>query len=105
MSRDNDLGGSYRTTRELMMIASDRLPAEARRALANAVENWVPQPFVTKYRRGQLDAADIVQRVALWDRKELAARENQRARAVGPYKGNTPDKPAPLPRTRRRTRR
>jgi hypothetical protein len=36
--------GSYRTTKANMMRAFDRLPPEARAALADAVGNWVPQP-------------------------------------------------------------
>ncbi len=69
------------------MLADDRLPPEARRALASAVEDWVPQPLLTKYRRGTT-AADIAAFVALWDRQELAKRERQRAGAIGPYSGN-----------------
>ena len=44
--------GNYKTTPELMMKAFDKLPPEVRNALANAKENYVPQVFLTKYRRG-----------------------------------------------------
>jgi uncharacterized protein DUF6525 len=48
----NVRGGNYRTTKENAMKAFDKLPPEARSALANAVEDWVPQPFLTKLWRG-----------------------------------------------------
>ena len=89
---ENHRGGSYRSTTANVMRAFDRLPAEARVALANAVENWVAQPLLTQHRRGILsDAASIVQRIELWNRLELAKLEHQRSRAIGPFKGNTPD--------------
>jgi hypothetical protein len=102
MSR-NELGGSYRTTTALAMAAYDRLPSEARHALANAVGDYVSQPLLTWYRRGDLDAVGIIRRVDLWDRLELTKREDQRRRAIGPYKGNVPT--ADRPRAVRKMRR
>lgn len=43
---------SYRTTRENVMKAFDKLPRDVRMALAEAPQNWVPQPYVTRIRRG-----------------------------------------------------
>jgi len=90
---DNSTGGSYYTTTKAMMKAYDKLPPAARQAFANSIENWVPQPLLTRYRRGWLktgsECADLVNH---WDLRELAKREEQRRRAVGPYKGNVPEK-------------
>jgi Family of unknown function (DUF6525) len=87
----NSRTGSYRTTRENVMRAFDSLPRDARAALANSVDNWVPQPLVTRYRRGILpDAAALVERIEFWNAAELAKREHHRARAIGAYKGNKP---------------
>src|SRR5262249_35338589 len=47
----NSVSRNYRTTPELMMAAFDRLPPRARRALADAVENWVAQTSHTLSRR------------------------------------------------------
>lgn len=44
--------GSYKTTRENMMKAFDKLPSEVRMALANASLNAVPQPYATMLKRG-----------------------------------------------------
>src|ERR1051326_9573218 len=96
----NARGGSYRTTTALAMAAYDRLPSEARHALADAVGNWVAQPLLTPYRRGTWDAADIVAQIDRWNRQELAKWEDQRARAVGPYKGNAPSLERPTSRGR-----
>jgi hypothetical protein len=38
----NSVSGSYQTTPELVMRAFDKLPKSARKALANAVSDWVP---------------------------------------------------------------
>jgi hypothetical protein len=46
----NHLGGTYRTTTAKMMAAYDELPPQARAALAQSVDNWVPQPLLTRYR-------------------------------------------------------
>ena len=76
------------------MKAFDKLPPTARAALANAVENWVPQPILTWHRRGRkgyVTGADIAKSVEGWNVKELAKREEQRAKAIGPYRGNVPD--------------
>jgi hypothetical protein len=94
MSSNNP--GSYRTTRENMMRAFDKLPPEVRAALANAVGNWVPQPFLTQYRRGYFSgAAELARWIEVLNARELDKRERERARAVGVYKGNRPDNPIP----------
>ncbi len=77
------------------MRAFDKLPKSAREALANAVEDWVPQPILTRHNnqwRGYETGAEIAATIAKWDREELAKREDQRRRAVGPSKGNAPDR-------------
>ena len=105
--RRNTVEGNYRTTPHLIMKAFDKLPRDARAALANAVEDWVPQPILTRHRanqRGYQTAADIVTTIAEWDRKELEERESKRRAAIGPYKGNAPD-PRHVRLSRRRARR
>ena len=80
--------GSYRTTKANMMRAFDKLPPEARAALADAVDNWVPQPILTRFRRGYAgyrDGAEIAWTLARWNAEEIAKRESQRSRGVGPY--------------------
>ena len=75
--------GSYPTTPEKMMAAFDELPPSARKALADAVENWVSQPVLTRWRRGQRgyrNGREIAERVAEWDRKEDAKIEAKRGR-------------------------
>ena len=47
----NDLGGTYPTTAPEMMAAYDELSPPERAALAQAVENWVPQPLLAGFRR------------------------------------------------------
>jgi hypothetical protein len=80
--------GNYRSTRANRMRAFDKLPPEARAALANAVASWAPQPILTDLRRGWYkNGAEIAAEIACWDRQELAKREDQRRRGVGPYKG------------------
>lgn len=69
------------------MAAFDRLPRSVRAALRDSLENWAPQPIRTRFERG-MSAKDIVKAIAKWDANELAKREDQRARAIGPYKGN-----------------
>lgn len=54
--------GSYRTTREKMMKAFDKLPPECREALANAIGNYVPQPYLTMLRRGE-SADDVIRSI------------------------------------------
>jgi hypothetical protein len=92
--RDNNIvyGGNYRTTKRAMMAAYDKLPPEARGALAQAVENWVPQPLLTEYRRTH-DADDLVVMIRLWDMAELRQRAAHRRKARGPYRGNAPEIP------------
>lgn len=87
----NGSRGSYRTTRENVMRAFDNLPPAARIALANALDNWVAQPFLTMQRRESRSGEYIAQWIEVCNARELAKREHQRARAIGPYKGNWPD--------------
>lgn len=90
MSGNSCSGHAYRTTTANAMRAFDRLPAEVRTALAHAVDNWVPQQFVTILRRGW-SVPGAVRLIETWNAQELAERERDRSRASGPYKGNQPD--------------
>lgn len=93
----NVRGGNYSTTKENAMKAFDKLPPEVRSALANAAEDWVPQPFLTWLRRGS-DVKALVAIIGSWDARELARREHDRSTARGVYKGNQPDsKPVRAP--------
>jgi hypothetical protein len=90
----NNVDGNYRTKPELMMRAYDELPEVARQAFANAVENWVPQPTLTRYRKqiaGYCTGNDIAAKIKKSDRKELEDREFDRCRGKGAYEGNAPD--------------
>ena len=81
----NTVGGKYRTTLRAKMTAFNKLPPPGRAALADAVEDWVPQPLVTAYRRGA-GVEHLVAVIAHWDRRELERRARQRERGLGPYK-------------------
>lgn len=86
--------GTYRTTPELAMAAFDKLPPVARKAFANAVANYAPQPWLTRYRRGEFKTGDeIAVWVRLYDLPQLEQWEEQRQLAIGAYKGNAPEKP------------
>jgi hypothetical protein len=86
--------GNYRTTAKAMMKAFDKLPPAARKALANAVGNWAPQPYLTLYRRGLLKTGNqIATDVRRVDLELLRKYEQQRRFAIGPYEGNAPEKP------------
>lgn len=63
--------GSYRTTRENMMRAFDRLPAPVREALRNAAFNYAPQPYATDIKRGD-DPVRVAARVSIFDRYRMA---------------------------------
>jgi hypothetical protein len=98
----NVYGGNYRTTPELSMRAFDQLPKAARQALNDAVDDWVPQPLLTGYRKGRyVTGDDIAAEVQRWDRRELAQRESDRSRASAAYRGNVPDV---MPKRRKATR-
>jgi len=97
--------GGYPTTTEAMMRAFDKLPRTVRMALANSVENWVPQPIRTRFERGQWTAPECLKRIAKWNADELAKREYQRSRAIDVYRGNAPDLDPMKARRRRRRRR
>jgi len=100
----NSHRGSYRTTKENIMRAFDKLPPEARIALANAVGNWVPQPFLTMHRREGCSGEYIARWIEVCNSRELAKWEHQRARAIGPYKGNRPDSESLQAQVKRRER-
>ena len=78
-SRNNTVGGSYRTTPVNKMRAFDKLPPETRAALANAVEDWVPQTLLTNYRRGCNDEV-----LAMMVRRYDAARARPEREATRP---------------------
>jgi hypothetical protein len=71
--------GSYRTTKPNMMRAFDKLPPEVRRALADAERNYVPQPLLTKLRRGWATPGGLVALIAHWDRLERARGDKRKA--------------------------
>jgi hypothetical protein len=77
MTSTNDRG-SYRTTKANMMAAFDKLPPEVRRALAGAEGNYVPQPLLTKLKRGSAPSLALAL-IELWDRQELARERKRRA--------------------------
>lgn len=58
--------GSYATTLEFQMAAFDKLPSEIRQRLANAVDNWVPQPLLSKWRRCG-NKALVLAEIDRWD--------------------------------------
>lgn len=82
----NTVGGNYRTTLRAKMAAFDKLPAPVRAALANAVADWAPQPFVTAY-RGGASVAYLLGVISHADQHELERRAHQRERRLGPYRG------------------
>lgn len=86
----NSVTGSYATNRTLTMAAYDKLPPELRAVFRDALDNYVPQPFVTQLRRGIHGPAALAKLLIEHDKKELQKREKQRAKAQGPYKGNVP---------------
>jgi hypothetical protein len=61
--------GSYPCTLEAKMKAFDKLPRSVRHAIANAHDDWVPQPLLTRFRRG-VSAAMLVKRIAWWNTQE-----------------------------------
>jgi hypothetical protein len=58
--------GSYPTTTEAVMAAYDKLPLLVRMALANALDDYVPQPVLTRHRRGETPV-QLVMMVKRWD--------------------------------------
>ena len=71
--------GTYRTNYHKTMAAYDKLPRVVRNALADAAQDWVPQPVLTRFRRelksGQWpsDAAErCVRMIRRWDKEERA---------------------------------
>jgi uncharacterized protein DUF6525 len=61
--------GSYRTTREAVMRAYDKLPPEVRHALQNANHDWVSQPLLSMLHR-EWKPATLVNLIKTWDRKK-----------------------------------
>lgn len=82
----NSIGGTLSTAASLR--AFDRLPPALRAAFRDAAEKWACQTIHKKFEAGRLTLADAIGTVRRWDRQELEQRADQRARAVGPYKGN-----------------
>jgi hypothetical protein len=65
------------------MAAYDKLPASARKALADAVFCWATQPLLTRWRKGlpgYRTGPDIAKTVARWDKKHLSKPENRRGK-------------------------
>jgi Family of unknown function (DUF6525) len=76
--------GNYRSTTKNRMAAFDKLPPSARKALADAVVCWAPQPLLTRWRRGlpgYRTGAEIADMIAKWDRVEIADREIKRRKS------------------------
>jgi Family of unknown function (DUF6525) len=67
----SNTSGTYRTTRAAVMRAYDKLPPVVRRALANAVFHWAPQPFLTLLRRDGWSPEEVAEEVADSDREKL----------------------------------
>lgn len=61
--------GNYQTTTENIMKAFDKLPSAVRIALANAMDNWVPQPLLSKIRAGQ-SVGKIIETIDRWNEIE-----------------------------------
>ena len=81
MSGSNNDRGSYRTTKANMMRAFDKLPTEVRRALAAAAFNYVPQPLLTRWARGDWKPETLIWLIDYWDQRELARERKRRERA------------------------
>ena len=76
-------GGSYRSKRENLMAAFDKLPRDAREALANAAFSWAVQPLLTRWRKripGYRTGSDIADTIARWDREHLYKAEIRRGK-------------------------
>ena len=68
MSNSN---GSYRTTRELMFKAFDKLPKRVRERLTQANRDWVPQPLRTRQHRDKhARPSDLIAMIDEWDRRD-----------------------------------
>ena len=66
------------------------LPPQARVTLANAIDNWVPQPVLACYHRTR-DIIATVQMVRFYDYDEPHQRAADRRKGRGPYRGNAPE--------------
>lgn len=64
--------GSYKSTRDDLMRAFDKLPKSVRQALAEASRSYAPQPLLTAFRRGT-PAEKIVAWIKGWDTPEALA--------------------------------
>ena len=82
----NSLGGGGATF-DSSMRAFDQLPAAAREAYRNAVENLTANAHAKAWKRGTVSPGQIVADVKRWNANELASRTAARAAARGPYKG------------------
>lgn len=80
----NSTGNHYSTAQNLMK-AFDKLPPDARRALANAAFDWAPQPILRMWRNGAKDyktGPQIASAVAQWDRTTIL-KESKRVWGIG----------------------
>lgn len=59
----NTRSGTYRTGTHQVMRAFDQLPPTVRRALSEAAEDWVPQPFLNGLKRCGWNAHQCVIKV------------------------------------------
>lgn len=84
--------GSYAISEKAFWRAYDDLPRAARDALKEAAANWVPTPWSRLWKAGGITPSAIVADIKRADASEYAKLERQRARAIGPYKGNVPDR-------------
>lgn len=73
--------GSYLTTKDAIWKAWDKLPKPIRERLAEANDNWVPQPVLTYFRRAEArmwtgDAiAYVLRMIDRWDAEEREAHQ------------------------------
>lgn len=66
--------GSYATTPELYMRAFDKLPKALREAFHEANENYVPQPSLTRLKRGAVSVEAEIAAIKRWDAMNRAER-------------------------------
>jgi hypothetical protein len=81
--------GKYRTTAKLVMAAFDKLPSTARTAIANSAFNWVPQQYLTRWRRGEhgcRTGKEIAATVTRWD-NERTIKDRKKVWGITPDRG------------------
>lgn len=84
--------GSYAISQKAFWRAYDDLPRAARDALKEAAADWVPTSWSRPWKAGKATPSELVADIKRADANEYAKLERQRARAIGPYKGNIPDR-------------